>query len=286
MNQDISFGIILPTYNRSNLLERALLSVINQSYKNWIVCIVDDGSTDDTTEMIQAYINDPRVHYILQSENLGVNAARNCALDYLQNQRNADYITLLDDDDYFNTDTLLQAIDYINKIPEQQWFVSKRVDESGRDITITGQNGLIDYVYYHLGIGMQGDATHVIKSTLIGEIRFAKQFKQAQEWIFYLALSAKSKMYYYDFPSTVCSYLDDGLSAGATKGREKRTLQDIEAQQLQQKMLKALGYSHATVETLKLQDRINKTLQTKKYHKLSRYLPKFLYWKLLQAFNL
>ena len=285
MNQETSFGIILPTFNRSTLLERALLSIINQSYENWIVCIVDDGSTDNTAEMIKSYLKDARVHYIQQAENLGVNAARNAALEYLITQRQCDFITLLDDDDYFNTETFTQAHKHIQEIPNQSWFVSSKVDESGKSITTASHYSLIDYVEYHLGITMQGDATHFMKSTFIGNTRFSKQFKQAQEWIFFMALSAQSKMYYYDFPSTICQYLEDGLSAQVQQKKKAKSTQDIAVEQLEQEMLKALGYSHTKVEILKLKYRITKVLETKRYIKLTRYIPKYLYWKFLAVFE-
>ena len=277
------FGIVIPTYNRSPLLERALLSVLAQDYPNWTICVVDDGSSDDTEAMISTYTDNSKIHYIKQPKNLGVNSARNVALHYLLEEIHCDYITLLDDDDYFNQATLSTALKYIHQFPNQEWFISKRVTEDGKNITMTKKQGLIPYIEYYLGLTMKGDATHVIKSTLIAKTRFSRQFMQAQEWLFFINLAQRSEMFYYDFPSTVCRYLEDGLSAQINKKSNVKSDQDLRLEVLKKKALLNLGYSFENVELLKLHTRIKNILEDKKYHKMFRYLPKYLYWYFLNS---
>lgn len=91
------FSIIIPTYNRAHFLDRTISSVINQTYKNWELLIVDDGSTDNTKEVVQEYsLSDDRVIYIYQ-ENKKVSAARNNGLRIAQ----GDYLCFLDSDDEY-----------------------------------------------------------------------------------------------------------------------------------------------------------------------------------------
>lgn len=87
------FSIILPTYNRRLLLQRAIESVIAQEYTQWELIIIDDGSTDQTQEYIKTIEHD-QITYIYQ-ENKGRSTARNCGLL----QCNGDYICFLDSDD-------------------------------------------------------------------------------------------------------------------------------------------------------------------------------------------
>lgn len=286
VNEDnIKFGVIIPTYNRKKLLQRALKSIEEQTYTNWIVCIVDDGSSDGTDVMVQQYIDKQKIHYIRQANNQGVNAARNAALDYLIEVRHCDFITFLDDDDYFDTNTLLEAKKIIQMHPEENWYVSKRIDDKGNDITRIDYFGTMPYIDYYLAISMDHDATHVINSKIIGNTRFSKQFKQAQEWIFFIDLAKRSNMFTYDFPSTVCNYLDDGLSAQVTQQKGTNNELADEIRKTKREILIKQGYKPASIEVRKLQHRIAKTLLSKKYMKLFRYASKYLYWKLRETLS-
>lgn len=85
-------SVIIPTYNRSRLLLEAVDSVLNQTYRDFEIIVVDDGSTDDTEQKIRDYSG--KVTYLKQ-RNAGVNAARNYAIAATQSE----YIALLDNDD-------------------------------------------------------------------------------------------------------------------------------------------------------------------------------------------
>ncbi|UZR92539.1 glycosyltransferase family 2 protein [Chondrinema litorale] len=90
------FSIILPTYNRDNLLSKAIESVQNQTFEDWELIIVDDGSTDNTVEVIKNYQSDLRIKYIYQ-ENAERSTARNNGIKNAKGQ----YICFLDSDDYY-----------------------------------------------------------------------------------------------------------------------------------------------------------------------------------------
>ncbi len=92
---DILFSIVIPTYNRANMIPVAIESVLAQTYTNWELIIVDDGSTDNTREVVRKYC-DKRIKYY-QQENKGRSTARNKGIDI----SSGSYICLLDDDDYY-----------------------------------------------------------------------------------------------------------------------------------------------------------------------------------------
>ena len=87
--------IVIPTFNRRELLERSVNSVIHQTYQDWKLFIVDDGSCDQT-ELWSQGLSDPRIQY-LKIPHSGVSVARNSGAK----KGNADWIAFLDSDDYW-----------------------------------------------------------------------------------------------------------------------------------------------------------------------------------------
>ena len=94
-------SIITPTYNRARFIGEAVESVLDQTMSDWELVIVDDGSTDDTRQVLERYLADSRIHYYYQ-KNKGQSAARNLALE---NAR-AEFIGFLDSDDIWYEDKL------------------------------------------------------------------------------------------------------------------------------------------------------------------------------------
>lgn len=130
MSQLVS--VIIPTYNRSAVIFRAIDSVFAQTYKNFELIIVDDGSTDETREHLRELIDSNKIKYLKQ-ENLGVSSARN--LGVLNSK--GSLITFLDSDDEWLPHKLQDQINYFIKNPhlkivygEEQWIRNgKRVNQ-------------------------------------------------------------------------------------------------------------------------------------------------------------
>lgn len=98
MNNIIS--IIVPVYNTGNLLPRCLNSISNQTYKDIEIIVIDDGSTDNSKDIIKSFaIKDSRIKYYCQN-NKGVGAARNKGIEL----STGSYITFVDSDDYVHKD--------------------------------------------------------------------------------------------------------------------------------------------------------------------------------------
>ncbi len=89
------FSIILPTYNRAPLIAKAVESVVNQSFKDWELIVVDDGSNDDTESIIAQYLP-ADIRYFFQA-NQGKSVARNNGITKAQGE----FICFLDSDDYY-----------------------------------------------------------------------------------------------------------------------------------------------------------------------------------------
>jgi glycosyltransferase involved in cell wall biosynthesis len=105
------FSIIIPTYNRAHMLSKALDSVCNQSFTDWECIVVDDGSTDNTKELLRQWADkDNRFRYIYQ-ENAERSAARNNGI----NNAKGEYICFLDSDDEYLDSHLSVFYSFIKK---------------------------------------------------------------------------------------------------------------------------------------------------------------------------
>lgn len=99
-------SIIVPVFNRSDLLREALESVKMQSYENWEVVIVDDNSTENLEAMITKLLDSSKFKYIKNSRNLGPNNSRNIGL----NNSKGSYVSFLDSDDIILPDKLTKLV--------------------------------------------------------------------------------------------------------------------------------------------------------------------------------
>ncbi len=109
----IKVSVLLTTYNRSKLLIKAIKSVLNQTYDNFEVIVVDDASIDDTETILKKLIvEDNRIKYVRHEENKGLSHARNTGLEFSQGQ----CIFFLDDDDeWLDKNKIQKQVDkYLN----------------------------------------------------------------------------------------------------------------------------------------------------------------------------
>ncbi len=133
MNKKVS--IIMPTYNDEKSICETLDTIINQTYKNFELIIVDDGSADSTKKIIEKYIKENdrenKITYLYQSNQDQLNAIIT-GLDYV----NGDYIYIAHSDDLLNGNDILQkCVNYMNKNPHLDAIIS--------DLIIIDENGFI-----------------------------------------------------------------------------------------------------------------------------------------------
>jgi glycosyltransferase involved in cell wall biosynthesis len=132
MDKTMLISIITPTYNREAFLPAAIESVLAQSYKEFELIIVDDGSTDNSRELINAYADkDPRVKYLYQ-ENQRQSVARNYALSIAK----GDFICFLDSDNYWPHDKLEKSLKAFEQHPEADIVYGDciTIDEQGNEL--------------------------------------------------------------------------------------------------------------------------------------------------------
>jgi len=105
--------VIIPTYNRAHLIRDAIDSVLNQTYIEFELLIIDDHSTDDTKEVVEAY-KDKRIKYLINSRTKGAQGARNTGLYAAKGE----WVAMLDSDDVWLPKKLEMQIDFIKKSDE------------------------------------------------------------------------------------------------------------------------------------------------------------------------
>jgi glycosyltransferase involved in cell wall biosynthesis len=126
-------SILMLTYNRAHFLPEAIQSVLKQTYQNWELIVIDDGSTDKTAKLMAGFA-DPRIHYIRHESNAGLFVRRAESLSYAKGT----YTAILDSDDCWTSP---------NKLDEQVAFL-----ESNPEYVLIGTMAtLVDDKANHIG---------------------------------------------------------------------------------------------------------------------------------------
>ena len=202
------FSIIVPTYNRAKLITKTIQSVINQTYNNFELIIIDDGGHDNTKEIVESF-NDERVNYIYQ-QNQERGVARNLGMELAT----GDYITFVDSDDFFYPDHLQYAYQRIQELNNPDFYRQgyEVKDVSGKLLFANNKlkgdaNKFILKGNYFSCIGI------FLKKEVTKQIQFNsdRRLSPSEDWDYWLRLSVRYKIYY-DNKTTACMLQHDDRS--------------------------------------------------------------------------
>jgi glycosyltransferase involved in cell wall biosynthesis len=112
-------SVIIPVYNAGKYLEETIRSVLDQSYSNWELILINDGSTDASENIIHPFLSDPRIKYYKQL-NAGVSVARNKGMELSSGK----FLAFLDADDRWLAENLEKKIRYLSEHSEVAWVFS------------------------------------------------------------------------------------------------------------------------------------------------------------------
>ncbi len=130
---DLLVSVIMPAYNADKFIGEAIESILNQSYKNFELIVIDDGSSDRTLEIIESF-KDDRLFIFCNEKNKGISYTTNRGI----RKTNGKYIALMDDDDIAESNRLKIQVDYMEKHPQ--------IDILGGRTTYIDEKGeLLDY---------------------------------------------------------------------------------------------------------------------------------------------
>lgn len=184
-------SVIIPTYNRANLVRRAIDSVIKQSYSNLEIIVVDDASGDNTQEVING-IGNSRIRYIRHGVNQGGAVTRNTGIE----AATGDYVAFLDSDDVWwqgKIEVQLAAIQ-TQRHPERIVSYTQFEIGNGEGVDIKPSRGkneqeaVADYLF--LDEGEIQTSTMMLSRAVVKETGFRPGLKTHQDWDFSLRLEA------------------------------------------------------------------------------------------------
>ena len=211
--------VLTPTYNRSPTLTRLFNSLNEQTNKNFEWLIVDDGSTDNTKDLIQKFEEkaDFPVKYLFK-ENGGKHTALNMGFDAI-NKKN--WIYLVDSDDWLPHDVIEFAINEIRYLSDE--YVSISMLKAHGDGNVVGglfPKGLNSYIERQIQ-GVKGDKADVIRADVLSEFQFPEYDGERfmAESPLFLYLSKAGKTNFVNNIAYYCEYLDDGLSRQSVSNR-------------------------------------------------------------------
>ncbi|MGB0377090.1 MAG: glycosyltransferase family 2 protein [Flavobacteriaceae bacterium] len=199
MNNLVS--IIMPSYNSSLYIDEAVQSVINQSYQDWELIVIDDCSKDNSVEIIQAYLQkDSRIILLSQSENGGPAKSRNIGIQKAEGR----YITFLDSDDFWEPDFLQTSLQYLNDRQIEFCFASyHRITEQGQYIDFFKVPDKVNY-YDLLKTCPIPCLTAIYDTSRVGK-HFMPPLKKRQDYGLWLSL-AKEIDYMYGIEKPLATY--------------------------------------------------------------------------------
>jgi len=208
-------SVILPTYNRAHLVGRAIQSVLNQTYRDFELIVVDDGSADETEEVVKGF-NDPRIRYIRHEINKGSAAARNTGIRAARGE----YLAFQDSDDEWLPKKLDLQMNIFSKTPKDVGIVYTdmwRIQDGIRTYWHSPSNMPVDGLIYKkalnnvFGIGV---GTALIKRVCINETGvFDESLPRLIDFEFFIRLSKyyhflhikKPLVKYYHTKKSICA---------------------------------------------------------------------------------
>lgn len=138
-------SVLMPVYNAERYLSESIKSVLNQTFVDFEFLIIDDGSTDNSAQLIQSYA-DPRIRFYKNGKNLGITPSLNRGIELAQ----ADFIARMDADDICYPDRLQKQFDFIKAHPDGALFSCGAMEVSENRKPIKIEHHCPDHYYYNL----------------------------------------------------------------------------------------------------------------------------------------
>lgn len=217
MSQDPLVSVIVPAFNRAKYIDEAVNSVLNQTYGNIELIVVDDGSTDGTYERLQAYGD----RLLLLTHPNRANRGQSCSINLGMTRATGQYIALLDSDDYWELDKLRIQVDFLERHPEFGLVYSNGyyVDAGGRvlypyhrkdHVEPNDPNAVLLDCYMALPVNS------LVRSSVYRQVGgFEESFRASQDHDMLIRIAEVTRFAY--IPDFLFSYRRHGESISQTK---------------------------------------------------------------------
>ena len=176
-------SVITPSYNSEKYIAETITSVLNQTYENWEMLIVDDASSDNTCAIIEDFIKaDSRIKLFKQTKNQGAGVARNIAIE----KANGNYIAFLDADDLWKPQKLETQIAFMEKHQIAMSFSSYEMIDERSKLLHKKVNALPNLNYQKLlKSNYVGNLTGMYSVQKLGKI-YMPNIRKRQDWALWL----------------------------------------------------------------------------------------------------
>ncbi len=205
-------SVIIPTYNRSNLVREAVQSVLRQSFADFEVLVVDDGSTDDTRSIIECIL-DNRIRYFYK-DNGGQSSARNFGLA----KATGEYIAYLDEDDLWPVDYLKIMIEHLNTHQEYGAAYTRVIEQfpDGRKEEMSSperyKSGWITKYSFDLGPCLMPSATCFRKSVW-KDFFWDEAIRRCPDYDVFLRISTRAQFLFVPDTYVIKRWYSENLSS-------------------------------------------------------------------------
>ena len=196
-------SVIMPNFNCGNFIEETINSVINQTYKNWELLIVDDCSTDNSVEVIKKLqAADERIKLFINEKNSGCAAARNRAM----REATGKWIAFLDSDDLWTPDKLEKQLNFMTENGYKFSYTAyEHIDENSTpmNIRVTGPGNLSKRKMFHYCY--LGCLTAMYDTSELGVVQIPDEIANGEnDYAIWLKVVKKHKCYY--IPEILAKY--------------------------------------------------------------------------------
>ena len=196
-------SVIVPVFNGSEYIAETIKSVTDQTYDRWELILIDDGSTDNSIEIIKHYVDEEKIFLLTHSENAnkGVSKSRALGVDF----STGEYIAFLDADDLFYPNKLKEQISLFDKFDDIVLTHSKvdilnETDISfGNDFAYSNEDKVYRFNDQNqfLKSNFICNSTVVVKSNVLKKINFGtSQLFQYEDWLLWSLLAREGLFYY------------------------------------------------------------------------------------------
>ncbi len=210
-------SIIMPSWNTAEYIAKSIQCVIDQTYQNWELLIVDDCSTDNTNEVVASFLTDKRVKYFRNEKNCGAALTRNKAMYEAQGE----WIAFLDSDDLWTSDKLEKQLKFMKDYGYVFSYTEyEKIDENDQplNIYVSGPDVVNKHMIYNYDY--IGQLTMMYSAKHFGLIQ-VKDIKKNNDYAIRLQLYKKSQTYAHLLKENLAKYRIRKKSISHDKLRKK-----------------------------------------------------------------
>lgn len=189
-------SIIMPSYNTANYIGESINCVINQTYKNWELIIIDDCSTDNTDKIVAEFLNNKRIKYLKNKKNFGAAISRNRALKEAKGK----WIAFLDSDDLWKEEKLEKQIGFMEENNyDFSYTYYEEINENGEklNVEIQGPKKITKFGMYNYC--WPGCLTVMYNAEKVDLIQI-KDIKKNNDYAMWLKIIKRTNCYLYPYP--------------------------------------------------------------------------------------